>query len=87
MLDPGTILSIVQCVGSAAKRVCDAIDETQELDRDVKNALQDLRRGIESLKSDTMVYKVLIAAMQDDTQPNGLPIFAIFIKKYVGLLR
>jgi len=83
MLDPGTILSLVQYVGSAAKRVCDAIDKAQELDQVVKSALLDLRQGIDSLKSDTMVYKVLITAMQEDTNPTGLSIFAIFIKKYV----
>ncbi len=83
MLDPGTILSLVQCVGSAAKRARDAIDKVHGLDHGVKSALQDLRQGIESLKADTMVYKVLITAMQNDTNPNGPSVFATFIQKYV----
>ena len=78
MLDPGTILSLVQSVGLAAKRACDAIDKVQGLDHGVKCALQDLRKGIESLKSDTMVYKVLITAMQNDVNPYGPSTFAIF---------
>ena len=87
MLDPGTILNLVQCVGLAAKRVCDTIDKAQELDHGVKNVLQDLRRGIESLRSDTVVYKVLITAMQNDTNPNGPSTFLIFIKQYVWSAR
>ena len=87
MLDPGTILSLVQCVGSAAKRARDAIDKVQGLDNGMKCALQDLRQGIESLKSDTMVYKVLITAMQNDTNPNGPSVFATFIQKYVWSAR
>ncbi len=85
MLDPGTILNLVQCVGSAAKRA--AIYEAQVLDHEVKYALQDLRQGIESLKSDTTVYKVLITAMQNDSNPNGPSTFAIFISKYVWSAR
>ena len=83
MLDPGTILSLVQYVGLAAKRARDAIDKVQGVDHGVKCALQDLRQGIESLKSDTMVYKVLITTMQNDTNPNGPSVFATFIQKYV----
>ena len=86
MLEPETpekILSLVKCVDSAAKRACDAIDE-QDPHREVKYALQDLRQGIQSFKSDTIMYKVLIATMQNDTNPNGPSTFAIFISTYVS---
>ena len=73
----------MQYVGSSAKRARDAIDKVQGLDHEVTSALQDLCQGIESLKSDTMVYKVLITAVQNDTNPNGPSVFATFIQKYV----
>ena len=73
----------MQYVGSAAKRARDVIDKVQGLDPEVTSALQDLCQGIEGLKSDTMVYKVLVTTMQNDTNPNGPSVFAIFIQKYV----
>ena len=87
MLDPETILDLVQGVGAAAKMACDAIDKVKGLDLEVKNALQDLRRGIDGFKSDTMVYKVLITAMQNDTNPNGRSVFDTFIQKSVWSAR
>ena len=87
MLDPETILDLVQGVGAAAKMACDAIDNAKGLDLEVKNALQDLRRGIDGFKSDTMVYKVLITAMQNDTNPNGRSVFDTFIQKSVWSAR
>ena len=83
MLDPGTILALVQGVGTAAKMACDAIDKVKALDHEVKNALQDLRQGIDGLKSNTMVYKVLITAMENDIKPNGRSVFETFIQKSV----
>ena len=83
MLDPGTILALVQGVGAIAKMACDAIDKVKELDIVEKNALQDLRQAIDGLKSDTMVYKVLITAMENDTNPNGPSVFETFIQQYV----
>ena len=87
MLDPETILALVQGVGAAAKMACDAIDKVKGLDLEVKNALQDLRQGIDSLGSDTMVYKVLITAMQNDTNPDGRSGFETFIQKSVWRAR
>ena len=83
MLDPKTILDIVLGVSGAAKTVCDAIDKAQESERDAQHTLKELRQGVESLKSDTMVYKVLITAMQNDTKPDGQSTFVVFINKYV----
>ena len=83
MLDPGTILVLVQGVGAAAKMACDAIDNVKSLDLVLKNALQDLRQGIDALKSDMMVYKVLITTMQSDTNPNGPSVFETFIQESV----
>ena len=85
MLEPETqetILSLVECVNSAAKRACHAIDE-QDPHHEVKCALQKLRQAIQSVKSDTMMYKVLIAIMKDDPNSYGRPTFAIFISRYV----
>ena len=87
MLDPGIILALVQGVGAAAKIACDAIDKVKVLDQEVKYALQDLRQGIDGLKSDTMVYKVLITAMQNDTNSNGRSVFETFIQKSVWSAR
>ena len=79
---PEKILSLVNCVNSAAKKACDAIDE-QDPHGEVKDALRDLRQGVQGLKSDTMMYRVLIATMQNDTSPHGLFSVAIFINTYV----
>ena len=83
MLDPQTIFDLVLCVGGAAKTVCNAIDKVQESEREAQHTLRDLRQAIESLKSDSVVYKVLIIAMQNDTKPNGQSTFVAFINKYV----
>ena len=83
---PETILSLVQCVDSAAKRACDAIDE-QDPHHEVEYALQDLRQGIQSLRSDTMMYKVFITTMKNDANPYGPSTFAIFISTYVRSAR
>ena len=83
---PEKILSLVNCVDSAAKKACDAIDEQDPHD-EMKYALQDLRQGIQSLKSDIMTYKVLIATMQNDTNPYGSSTFAIFSRTYVRSTR
>ena len=80
---PETTLGLVKSVDSAAKKACDAIDEAQGLHHEVKYALQDLRQGIQSLKSDTMMYKLLITAMKNDINPYGPSTFGIFISKYV----
>ena len=83
MLDPGTILNLMQGVGAAAKMACDAIDKVKRLDQEVKDALQDLRQGIDALRSDMMVYKVLITDMQNDTNTNRPSVFATVIQKSV----
>ena len=83
---PEKILNLVNCVDSAAKKACDAIDQQDPQD-DAKDALQDLRQGIQSLKSDTMMYKVLIATMQNDTNPYGPSTFTIFVTTYVWSTR
>ena len=83
---PETILSLVESVDSAAKRACNAIDE-QDPHHEVKYALQDLRQAIQSLKSDTVMYKVLIATMTNDIKPYGPSTFAIFISTYVRSAR
>jgi hypothetical protein len=86
MLDSGTILSILQLVGTAAMGVCQAIDKALELEHEERQALKDLRTGVEGLKSDTMVYKVLLNAMGNDTDLNGRSPYTRFIERYaIGL--
>jgi hypothetical protein len=71
MLDAGMILSILQFVGTAAEVVCQAIDKALECEREERQALKNLRKGVEGLKYDTMVYKVLLNAMENDTDLDG----------------
>ena len=80
---PKLILDLLQNVSGAAKFVCSVIDEADGLDREERHALRDLRQAIESLKFDTMLHKVLINAMQNDTNLDGSSPFAIFIAQYV----
>ena len=83
MADPATILTILQFVGVAAVTVCDAIDKAIELEHEERHALKDLRKGVDSLKSDTLVYKVLLNAMENDTDLSGRSPFTRFIQRYV----
>ena len=78
------ILRILQVVRAAAMAVCSAIDKTPELEHE---ALKELRKGVESLKSDTRVYKVLLNAMEDDMNVNGRSAYTRFIQRYVLGLR
>jgi hypothetical protein len=87
MADPGTILAILQFVGAAAMAVCEAIDKALELEHDERHALKELREGVESLRSDTRVYKVLMTTMEDDTDLNGRSAYARFIQRYVTGMR
>ena len=80
---PETILSLVTCVDSAAEKACDAIDEAQGLHHEAKYPLQDLRQAIQHLKSDTIMYKVLLTSMKNDINPDGPSTFATFISMYV----
>ena len=81
MADPATILAILRFVGGAAFAVCEAIDKAIELEYEERQALKELRWGVESLRSDIMVYKVLLSAMENDT--NGRSIYKRFIQLYV----
>ena len=87
MADPSTILSILQFVGVAAKAVCKAVDMAIQHGYKPKYALEDLRKGVNSLRSDTLVYKVLLNAMENDTEPSGRSLYATFIQRYVMGLR
>ena len=88
MADPASsILGILQFVGAAAMAVCTAIDKALELEHDERHALKDLRKGVESLKSDTMVYKVLLNAMENDIDVDGRSPYTHFIQRYVMRFR
>ena len=87
MTDPATILGILQFVGAAAMAVRSAIDKAIELEHEERQALKELRKGVESLRSDTMVYKVLLDTMEDDTSVNGRSAYTRFFQRYVLDLR
>jgi hypothetical protein len=70
MSDPATVLGILQFVGAAAMGVCQAIDKALEVEREEQQALKNLRKGVEGLKSDTIVYKLLLNSMENDTDLN-----------------
>ena len=85
--DPETILAILQFVGTASTAVCEAVDKAVELELEERQALKDLRKAVESLKSDTLVYKVLLNTIKDDTDLSGRYPYTRFIQGYVmGLL-
>jgi len=87
MLDPQIILGHVQGVGVAAKTVCRAIDRAQGFEQEEPHGLANLRQGVGSIKSDMIVYKVLITSMKNDTKPNGPSTFTTFITKCVWSVR
>jgi len=43
------------------------VDRAFNLDHQVRQALRELRKGVESLKSDATVYKVHLCAMEEVT--------------------
>ena len=84
MPDPSAILGALQFVCVAAKAVCEAVDEAIEFEQEEQHVLKDLRKGVDSLKSDTLAYKVLLNSMENDT---GHPPYTRFIQRYVMGLR
>ena len=83
MADPSTILVILKAVGTAALALCQVIDKATELEHEARHALKDLRKGIDSINSDTLVYKVLMNAMENDTDLSGHSPYTRFIQRYV----
>ena len=63
--------------------VCEAVDKAIELKHEERHALKDLCKGVESLKSDTLVYKVLLDTMENDTDLSGCSPYTRFIQRYV----
>ena len=67
--------------------VCEVVDKAIELEHEERHALKDLRKGVDSIKSDTLVYKVLMKAMDNDADLSGRSPYRRFIQQYVmGLL-
>lgn len=86
MLDPQTILNHVQSVAVAAKTVCHAIDRAHGFEHEEQQGLVNLRQGVGSIKSDMIVYNVLITSMKNETKPTGSSTFTL-IDKYVWTTR
>ena len=61
------IFAILLSVDATATLVCNQIDEARSTDHIERQALRELRKGVENLKSDIMAYSVLLCAMQKDT--------------------
>ena len=87
MAHPSTILAILQFVGTAAVAVCQVVDKEVELEHEERQALKALREGVERLKSDILVSKVLLNAMESDANLEGCSPYARFIQRYVMGLR
>ena len=81
--DPSTILAILQFVGVAATAVCQATDKAIGLEPEERYALNELRKGVDSLKSDTLVYKVLLNSMENDADLGNRSSYTCFIQRYV----
>ena len=50
--------------------MCNEIDNALEPEHQERQALKDLRKGLENLKSDIMLYDVLLSPMEMDTPPS-----------------
>ena len=83
MADHAAILAILQFIGTAATAVCDEFDKAFNLDLEVGHALKGLRKGVESLKSDTMVYKALLSAMEIGAYLDESSPYTRFTQLYV----
>ena len=60
------MLALLQTVAAAATTVCDVIDKAPEPIHEERQGLKDLRKALESLNSDIMVYKVLMNVIEND---------------------
>jgi len=85
MLGPEMMLDVLKDVASATTTVYCAIDKALELEQEERRALKDLRKAVESIKSDTAVYKTLLNSMENDTNPdpNGCSPYTRFIQRWV----
>ena len=59
-VDPDDILAILRAVDAAATLVCNEVDNALEPEHVDQQTQKDLRKGIENLKFDIMLYKVLL---------------------------
>jgi len=64
-VDLTAIFAILQSVDAIATLVCNEIDnaiepEHEVAEHEVRQALKDLRKGVENLRSDIIVYNVLL---------------------------
>jgi len=64
MPSPPTRLATMQLVSAGATLVCNVINQALELEHEALRALKELRKEVGSLKSNTMVYKPLLSAME-----------------------
>ena len=90
MAHPATILSTLMSVCIAAKVVCDEIDKALELELELeaRRALNELRQGIKSLKSDTMGYKDLLSATEKVTDlEEGSPYTQLYVMGLRSILK
>jgi len=91
MPSPPTLLATMQLVSAGATLVCNVINKALELELELEHealrALKELRKEVESLKSNTMVYKPLLSAMEKDIDLHESPSYTRFIQRYVIGLR
>ena len=67
---PAAIIAILRSVDAAVTLFCNEIDKALEPEHEERQALKDLRKGLENLKSDIMLYEVLLSPMEIDTPPS-----------------
>ena len=69
---PSGILAILRSVDAAATLVCNEIDKACATERVERQALKDLRKGVENLKCNIVAYKHLLGVMLKDLALSGL---------------
>jgi len=71
--------------------VCNVINKSLELELELEHealrVLKELRKEVESLKSNTMVYKPILSAMEKDIDPHESSSYTRFIQRYMIGLR
>ena len=85
MADPATILMVLKGLDVATTAVYHATNWALELEHEEQQALKDLSRAVEGVKSDTAVYEILLKAMENDTHRDsnsGSP-YTRFIQRWV----
>ena len=89
MADPASPFISLQSANVEAievcDKMCDKIDQAIGLEHEERHVLKELRKAVDSLRSDSMVYRLLLNTMKNDTYLSDGSPYVRFIQYVMGL--